>query len=165
MEGLSLGSSLFGTNNELDNQHASTSSNLCFAKWKSGNTNYPIVDACMRQLNATGYMSNRGRQLVASCLIYELGIDWRHGAAYFESQLIDYDVASNWGNWAYIAGALNSQTNSQANKKDGANQAQPKSRHFDLVKQTETYDPEHTFINKWHREDEASATPRYQDVI
>lgn len=160
-KGLSLGSSLFGTNNESDNQNISTKSNLCFAKWKSGNTNYPIVDACMRQLNATGYMSNRGRQLVASCLIYELGIDWRHGAAYFESQLIDYDVASNWGNWAYIAGALNSQANKQAS----ANQAQPKSRHFDLVKQTEMYDPEHTFINKWHREDEASATPRYQDVI
>ncbi len=160
-KGLSLGSSLFGANNEPDNQNTSTTSNLCFAKWKSGNTNYPIVDACMRQLNATGYMSNRGRQLVASCLIYELGIDWRHGAAYFESQLIDYDVASNWGNWAYIAGALNS----QANKKDGANQTQPKSRHFDLVKQTEMYDPEHIFINKWYREDEASASPRYQDVI
>lgn len=164
-KGLSLGSSLFGTNNESDNQNTSTTSNLCFAKWKSGNTNYPIVDACMRQLNATGYMSNRGRQLVASCLIYELGIDWRHGAAYFESQLIDYDVASNWGNWAYIAGALNSQANSQANKKGNANHTQPKSRHFDLVKQTEMYDPEHTFINKWHREDEASASPRYQDVI
>ncbi|NVN83423.1 DASH family cryptochrome [Vibrio sp. Scap16] len=164
-KGLSLGSSLFGTNNEPDNQHTSTTSNLCFAKWKSGNTNYPIVDACMRQLNATGYMSNRGRQLVASCLIYELGIDWRHGAAYFENQLIDYDVASNWGNWAYIAGALNYQANSHANKQASANQAQPKSRHFDLVKQTEMYDPEHTFINKWHREDEASASSRYQDVI
>ena len=83
-----------------DQQLLDTTSGSSFAKWKSGNTNYPIVDACMRQLNATGYMSNRGRQLVASCLIHELGIDWRHGAAYFESQLIDYDVASNWGNWA-----------------------------------------------------------------
>ena len=49
-------------------------------------------------------MSNRGRQLVASCLIHELGIDWRYGAAYFETQLIDYDVGSNWGNWQYLAG-------------------------------------------------------------
>ncbi|PMH44458.1 FAD-binding protein [Vibrio sp. 10N.286.49.B3] len=103
-----------------------------FSKWKSGNTGYPIVDACMRQLNATGYMSNRGRQLVASCLIHELGIDWHYGAAYFESQLIDYDVASNWGNWAYIAG-----------------ESSNISKYFDLAKQTEMYDPEHLFINKW----------------
>ena len=164
-KGLSLGSSLFGANNKPDNQHTSTTSNLFFAKWKSGNTNYPIVDACMRQLNATGYMSNRGRQLVASCLIYELGIDWRHGAAYFESQLIDYDVASNWGNWAYIAGALNSQANSQDNKQDSANQTQPKSRHFDLVKQTEMYDPNHTFINKWQAKDDTSASLSLQEVI
>lgn len=74
---LSLGSSLFGetSNHELDSSNSSAMSNLNFAKWKSGNTNYPIVDACMRQLNETGYMSNRGRQLTASCLIYELGID------------------------------------------------------------------------------------------
>ncbi|MEZ8709402.1 DASH family cryptochrome, partial [Vibrio alginolyticus] len=90
---LSLGSSLFGetSNHKLDSSNSSATLNLNLAKWKSGNTNYPIVDACMRQLNTTGYMSNRGRQLAASCLIYELGIDWRHGAAYFESQLIDYD--------------------------------------------------------------------------
>ncbi|OBT31620.1 DASH family cryptochrome [Vibrio splendidus] len=164
-KGLSLGSSLFGTNNEPDNQHASTTSNLCFAKWKSGNTNYPIVDACMRQLNATGYMSNRGRQLVASCLIYELGTDWRHGAAYFESQLIDYDVASNWGNCAYIAGALNSQVNSQANKKDGANQTQPKSHHFNLAMQTDMYDPDHVFINKWNTCSKEPVLTNNQDVL
>ncbi len=110
-------------------------------------------------------MSNRGRQLVASCLIHELGIDWRHGAAYFESQLIDYDVASNWSNWAYIAGALNSQATQNANKQNAANQSQSKSRHFDLVKQTQMYDPEHTFINKWHQDDEASTSTRHQDVI
>lgn len=164
---LTLGTSLFGRfSNDLPNEHSlDTTSGSSFVKWKSGNTNYPIVDACMRQLNATGYMSNRGRQLVASCLIHELGIDWRHGAAYFESQLIDYDVASNWGNWAYIAGALNSQAAQNANKQNAANQSQSKSRHFDLVKQTEMYDPEHAFINKWHRDDKASASIRYQDVI
>ncbi len=164
---LKLGTSLFGrASNDLSNEQLlDTNAGSSFAKWKSGNTSYPIVDACMRQLNATGYMSNRGRQLVASCLIHELGIDWRHGAAYFESQLIDYDVASNWGNWAYIAGALNSQATQNANKQNTANQSQSKSRHFDLVKQTEMYDPEHTFINKWHRDDEASTSTRYQDVI
>ncbi|MFA0710809.1 DASH family cryptochrome [Vibrio splendidus] len=164
---LSLGSSLFGetSDHELNSSNSSATSNLNFAKWKSGNTNYPIVDACMRQLNTTGYISNRGRQLAASCLIYELGIDWRHGAAYFESQLIDYDVASNWGNWAYIAGALNSQVNTQANKQNNAKQTQPKSRHFDLGKQTNMYDPDHTFINKWNASSKELVLTNNRDVL
>ncbi|MEZ9289530.1 DASH family cryptochrome [Vibrio lentus] len=162
---LSLGSSMFGTNNESDNQHTSTTSNLCFAKWKSGNTNYPIVDACMRQLNETGYMSNRGRQLAASCLIYELGIDWRHGAAYFESQLIDYDVASNWGNWAYIAGELRPPVSAQTNKQKNTDQAQPKSHHFDLARQTDMYDPDHVFINKWNTFNKEPVLANNQDVL
>lgn len=164
---LSLGSSLFGetSNHKLDSSNSSATLNLNLAKWKSGNTNYPIVDAYMRQLNETGYMSNRGRQLAASCLIYELGIDWRHGAAYFESQLIDYDVASNWGNWAYIAGALNSQVNTQANKQNNAKQPKPKSRHFDLGKQTDMYDPDHAFINKWNASSKEPALTNIQDVL
>ncbi|MFA0305222.1 DASH family cryptochrome [Vibrio splendidus] len=164
---LSLGSSLFGDSSDqkLNTPNSSGTSNLNFAKWKSGNTNYPIVDACMRQLNETGYMSNRGRQLAASCLIYELGIDWRHGAAYFESQLIDYDVASNWGNWAYIAGALNSQVNTQANKQKNANQAQPKSHHFDLARQTDMYNPDHIFINKWNASSKEPVLTNNQDVL
>ena len=105
-----------------------------FQQWKKGETPFPIVNACMHQLNQTGYMSNRGRQLVASCLIHELGLDWRYGAAYFESQLIDYDVASNWGNWQYLAGV-------------GADLRG--SRQFDLIKQTEIYDPNGDFIKKW----------------
>ncbi|MEZ8509944.1 DASH family cryptochrome [Vibrio splendidus] len=164
---LSLGSSLFGdsSNRELYSPNSSATSNPDFAKWKSGNTNYPIVDACMRQLNETGYMSNRGRQLTASCLIYELGIDWRHGAAYFESQLIDYDVASNWGNWAYIAGALRPQVSTQTNKQKNANQAQPKSRHFDLGKQTNMYDPDHAFINQWNASSKEPVLTNNQDVL
>ncbi|MEZ8689159.1 DASH family cryptochrome [Vibrio splendidus] len=164
---LSLGSSLFGetSNHELNSSNSSATSNLNLAKWKSGNTNYPIVDACMRQLNTTGYMSNRGRQLAASCLIYELGIDWRHGAAYFESQLIDYDVALNWGNWAYIAGALRPQVSTQTNKQKNANQAQPKSRHFDLGKQTDMYDPDHAFINKWNASSKELVLTKNQDVL
>lgn len=105
-----------------------------FKRWCHGNTPYPIVNACMNQLNQTGFMSNRGRQLVASCLVNELSLDWRYGAAYFEQQLIDYDVASNWGNWQYLAGVG----------------ADPKEhRHFNLLKQTELYDPEQSFIRKW----------------
>ena len=160
---LSLGSSLFGetSNHKLDSSNSSATLNLNFAKWKSGNTNYPIVDACMRQLNETGYMSNRGRQLAASCLIYELGIDWRHGAAYFESQLIDYDVASNWGNWAYIAGALNQPVPNNQTK----NQPQPKSHHFDLGKQTEMYDPDHAFINQWSGGNAVTTSLTNQDAL
>lgn len=105
-----------------------------FNKWCAGNTPYPIVNACMRQLNQTGFMSNRGRQLVASCLVNELGIDWRYGAAYFQQQLIDHDIASNWGNWQYIAGV-------GVDPRGG--------RHFNLEKQTLIYDADHEFIKKW----------------
>ena len=75
-----------------------------FERWCSGNTGESIVDAGMRELSLTGYLSNRLRQVVASYLIYDLDCDWRAGAAWFESQLIDYDVYSNQGNWLYIAG-------------------------------------------------------------
>ena len=105
-----------------------------YRKWCAGNTPFAIVNACMKQLNATGYMSNRGRQIVASCLVNELDSDWRGGAAYFEQQLVDYDVASNWGNWQYLAGVG----------------PDPRGkRHFDLQKQTGQYDPDGVFIEKW----------------
>lgn len=88
----------------------------------------------MKQLNASGFISNRGRQIVASCLVNELAVDWRYGAAYFEQQLLDYDVASNWGNWQYLAGVG----------------ADPRGKiHFDLDKQIQQFDPEERFINKW----------------
>lgn len=104
-------------------------------QWCSGTTPYPIVNACMNQLNATGYMSNRGRQLVASCFVHELQLDWRYGAAFFEQQLLDYDVGSNWGNWQYLAGVG----------------ADPRGhRRFDLEKQTQHYDPDGTFIARWN---------------
>lgn len=105
-----------------------------FQRWCQGNTSFPLVNACMRQLNATGFMSNRGRQIVASCFVNELSLDWRYGAAYFEQQLVDYDVASNWGNWQYLAGVG----------------ADPRGqRHFNIDKQAALYDPSNAFINKW----------------
>ncbi|MFQ3236001.1 MAG: deoxyribodipyrimidine photo-lyase [Paraglaciecola sp.] len=105
-----------------------------FTRWCEGMTDYPIVNACMRQLNQTGYMSNRGRQIVASCLVHELDLDWRYGAAYFEQQLIDYDVASNWGNWQYLAGVG----------------ADPRGhRRFDLQKQSDIHDPKGIFRQRW----------------
>ncbi len=76
-----------------------------FTRWQQGNTGLPFIDANMQLLANTGWMSNRGRQNVASYLMFHLGCDWRDGAAWFEQQLLDYDAASNWGNWAYIAGA------------------------------------------------------------
>ena len=109
-----------------------------YQKWCQGNTPYPIVNACMKQLNSTGYMSNRGRQLVASCFVHELNLDWRYGAAYLEQQLVDYDVASNWGNWQYLAGV-------------GADPSGH--RRFDLRKQTEIYDPNNHFIYRWQGDD------------
>ena len=70
-----------------------------FKRWCQGTTGIPFVDAHMRQLNQTGYMSNRGRVNCASYLVHDLKIDWTWGASYFESKLIDYDVSSNWMNW------------------------------------------------------------------
>ena len=105
-----------------------------FRKWCTGNTPYPLINGFMHQLNRTGYLSNRGRQLVASCFVHELNLDWRHGASYFEQQLIDYDVASNWGNWQYLAGVG----------------ADPRGhRRFDLQKQAQIYDPDKQFVKRW----------------
>ena len=75
-----------------------------FLKWANGETGVPFVDACMHELNATGYICNPCRQIVAAYLVHELKADWTRGAAYFEEKLIDYSPASNWGNWAFIAG-------------------------------------------------------------
>lgn len=108
-----------------------------FKKWCIGNTPYPLVNALMNQLNSTGYMSNRGRQIVASCFVNELQLDWRYGASYFETQLIDYDVASNWGNWQYIAGV-------GADPRGG--------RWFNIDKQCQYYDPDGEFTTQWQGE-------------
>lgn len=105
-----------------------------FKSWCEGSTPFPLVNAIMKQLNATGFISNRARQITASCLVNELALDWRYGAAYFDQQLIDIDVASNWGNWQYIAGV-------GADPRGG--------RQFNLQKQQQLYDPAETFINRW----------------
>lgn len=75
-----------------------------FEMWCKGETGVPVVDACMRELNETGYMHNRGRMIVASFLVKTLLVDWRLGEQYFAKQLVDYDLASNNGNWQWIAG-------------------------------------------------------------
>jgi deoxyribodipyrimidine photo-lyase len=75
-----------------------------FESWKNGETGISLVDAIMHELNATGFISNNNRQIAAGFLINDLKVDWKLGAAYFEEKLIDYSPASNWGNWAFIAG-------------------------------------------------------------
>ncbi len=105
-----------------------------FGAWCRGETGYPLVDANMQELAATGYMSNRGRQIVASFLVNDLEIDWRAGAAWFESQLLDYDPCSNWGNWAYAAGV--------------GNDPRP-NRYFDLAKQAASYDTDAAYVRHW----------------
>lgn len=105
-----------------------------FAAWCAGQTGQPLVDAAMRELAATGYLSNRLRQVAASYLIHDLGCDWRAGAAWFEAQLLDYDVYSNQGNWLYIAGR-------GTDPRGG--------RRFDPVKQAATYDPYGAYQRLW----------------
>ena len=107
-----------------------------FQRWVDGTTGDDFVDAGMRELAATGFSSNRARQNLASYLIHDMGLDWRYGAAYFESQLLDYDPASNWANWAYIAGV--------------GTDPRP-IRRFNTVKQANDYDPEGAFRNYWLR--------------
>jgi deoxyribodipyrimidine photo-lyase len=102
--------------------------------WINGNTPNAFINANMRELNATGFMSNRGRQNVASYFCHHLKLDWRWGAAYFEHALIDYDVCSNWGNWAYIAGV--------------GNDPRP-SRVFNVEKQAQDYDKKGEYRQLW----------------
>lgn len=73
-------------------------------RWKAGKTGMPIIDALMREMNTTGFMGNRGRQIVASYLALDLLQDWRYGAHHFEEVLIDHDVQSNYGSWNKSAG-------------------------------------------------------------
>lgn len=106
-----------------------------FEKWKAGRTGYPIVDAGMRELNATGYMHNRVRMIVASFLSKHLLLDWRLGEAYFAQKLLDFDLASNSGGWQWAAGC--------------GTDAAPYFRIFNPTEQTKKFDPEHKYIRRW----------------
>ena len=106
-----------------------------FAAWCKGMTGFPAVDAGMRQMNATGYMHNRARLIVASFLVKTLLIDWREGEKYFATKLTDYDVASNNGNWGWIS--------------SGGADAQQYTRIFNPWLQAENFDPECIYIKSW----------------
>jgi deoxyribodipyrimidine photo-lyase len=111
-----------------------------FDKWKDGHTGEPYIDAAMHELNATGYISNANRQVVASFLVNHLKADWTKGAAYFEEKLIDYSPASNWGNWAFVAGVANDTRDN---------------RYFAGVKQVENLVTDSDFISTWLPETDA----------
>jgi deoxyribodipyrimidine photo-lyase len=104
-----------------------------FRQWTNGNTREPFVNANMLELQKTGFMSNRGRQNVASYWAKEWEQDWRIAAKYFESLLIDYDVHSNYGNWMYNSGVGND----------------PRDRKFNIKRQAEMYDPNQEFQKLW----------------
>jgi deoxyribodipyrimidine photo-lyase len=109
-----------------------------FQLWCKGETGYPIVDAGMRELNATGLMHNRVRMIVASFLTKHLLIDWRWGEAYFAEKLLDYELSSNNGNWQWAAGC-------------GCDSA-PYFRIFNPEEQTKKFDKENRYINTWIKE-------------
>lgn len=113
-----------------------------FKAWCEGKTGYPLVDAGMRELNATGFMHNRVRMLVGSFLCKHLLIDWRWGEAYFAEKLHDYEMASNVGNWQWVAGC-------------GVDAA-PYFRIFNPTTQIEKFDSQHKYIKKW--------VPEYQEL-
>ncbi|XP_011625740.2 cryptochrome DASH, chloroplastic/mitochondrial isoform X2 [Amborella trichopoda] len=105
-----------------------------FESWRDGRTGYPLIDANMKELNSTGFMSNRGRQIVCSFLVRDMGLDWRMGAEWFETCLVDYDPCSNYGNWTYGAGVGNDPR---------------EDRYFSIPKQAQTYDPEGEYVSYW----------------
>lgn len=104
--------------------------------WINGETGVPFIDANMRELASTGFMSNRGRQNVASFLVENLKVNWQMGAEYFESLLIDYDPCSNWGNWNYIAGV-------------GIDPRH--SKDFNIDSQAKKHDPYGEYVKRWLR--------------
>ncbi len=103
-------------------------------RWVDAQTGVPFIDANMTELKQTGYMSNRGRQNVASFLVKDLSVNWQMGAEYFESMLIDYDVTSNWGNWNYVAGV-------------GSDPRE--NRYFNILSQAQRYDPDGAYVKLW----------------
>lgn len=106
-----------------------------FKAWCEGKTGFPIVDAGMRELNATGFMHNRVRMIAASFLVKDLLIDWRWGEAYFAKKLLDFDLSANNGGWQWAAGS-------------GCDAA-PYFRVFNPIEQTKKFDPKYEYIKKW----------------
>ena len=127
------GSDLFKLGGILQKKYKWSRNQKDIDEWVTGKTKEDFVNANMLELKNTGWMSNRGRQNVASFFAKELELDWRIGAAYFESLLIDYDVHSNYGNWSYVAGVG----------------SDPRDRKFNIQIQSERYDPKQAYRDLW----------------
>lgn len=128
------GSRMFALSGPMRRYRTWRDDELDFERWRLGRTGEPFIDANMRELAATGYMSNRGRQNVASYLARDLQVNWLWGAEYFESVLVDYDPASNYGNWTYTVGVG----------------TDPRlDRSFDPRHQAAQYDPSGAFRRHW----------------
>ena len=130
---LKHGNSIFFLNGILNKKLDWNFSKEKLQNWIDGETKEDFVNANMKEIAATGFMSNRGRQNVNSFWAKELKQDWRASAAYFESVLVDYDVHSNWGNWMYNSGVGND----------------PRDRKFNVKKQAERYDPNNEYVDTW----------------
>lgn len=132
---LKHGDKIFKLNGILDKEYEWKLNDKAFRQWTNGNTREPFVNANMIELQKTGFMSNRGRQNVASYWAKEWEQDWRIAAKYFESMLIDYDVHSNYGNWMYNAGVGND----------------PRDRKFNIKRQAEMYDRNGAYQDLWNK--------------
>ena len=130
---LKFGRSLFLPEGLRPGKSSNRNDLVAFQSWKEGRTPDRFINANMNELNQTGWMSNRGRQNVASYLIHDLGVNWTWGATYFEEMLIDYDPDSNWGNWLYLSGRG----------------SDPRARKFNTALQAETYDPDCRYRALW----------------
>ncbi len=134
MMGKKHGNAIFHKGGTKGEAPQSRTDPAAFETWMNGLTGSPFVDANMRELALTGFMSNRGRQNVASYLAKDLRLDWRLGAEYFESVLIDYDVTSNWCNWNYVAGV-------------GSDPRED--RYFNILTQARRYDEDGAYVKLW----------------
>jgi deoxyribodipyrimidine photo-lyase len=130
---LKHGNKVFKIGGILERDYHWKTDQRLFNEWAEGRTSEPFVNANMIELKQTGWMSNRGRQNVASFFAKDMKMDWRIGAAYFESLLVDYDVHSNYGNWMYVSGVGND----------------PRDRKFDVQWQAERYDAQGKFQKHW----------------
>uniref|UniRef100_A0A6U6UNR9 Photolyase/cryptochrome alpha/beta domain-containing protein n=1 Tax=Zooxanthella nutricula TaxID=1333877 RepID=A0A6U6UNR9_9DINO len=133
------GSALFNRDNDGTNPAALAASHWqpcrpqVWRRWATGSTGLPVMDAAMSELLATGFTSNRPRQICVSFLARDMAFDWRLGAEYFQWLLVDHDVGSNWGNWRYFAGVG----------------CDPKQRYYCSISQGLRYDPDASFVRLW----------------
>ena len=133
--GKKYGNKIFQKGGIIDQPNASLKNDRQLLQvWIEGRTGVPFIDANMKELAQTGFMSNRGRQNVASFLVKDLLVNWQMGAEYFESLLLDYDPCSNWGNWNYIAGV-------------GSDPRE--NRYFNILAQAKRYDAKGKYVKLW----------------